>query len=80
MSLDSRVSRRRRGLSPEINPIDEIGRRNIVLSTQQSALSRDLCDSSSLSFYLSPIIHKMASSGGSGGTGSASSSHYYLLK
>ena len=37
MSLDSRVSRRRRGLSPEINPIAEIGRRNVVLSIQQSA-------------------------------------------
>jgi hypothetical protein len=76
MSLDSRVSRRRRGLSPEINPIAEIGRRNVVLSTQQSALRRTLSDSSSSSFYPSPIIHKMASSGGSGGTGSASSSQY----
>ena len=35
MSLDSLVSRRRRGLSPKINPIAKIGRRNIVLSTQQ---------------------------------------------
>jgi hypothetical protein len=52
MSLDSRVSRRRRGLSPEINPIVEIGRRNVVLSTQQSALRRTLSDSSSSSFFL----------------------------
>jgi hypothetical protein len=74
MSLDPRVSRRRRGLSPEINPIAEIGRRNVVLSTQQSALRRTLSDSSSSSFSPLPIIHKMASSGGSGGTGSASSS------
>jgi hypothetical protein len=68
MSLDPRVSRRRRGLSPEINPIAEIGRRNIVLSTQQSVLRRNLSDSSSSSFSPLSIIHKMASSGGSGGT------------
>jgi len=74
MSLDSHASRIRRGLSPEINPIAEIGRRNVVLSTQQSALMRTLYDSSSSSFFPSSIIHKMASSGGSGGTGSASSS------
>jgi hypothetical protein len=75
MSLDSHVSRRRRGLSPEINPIVEIGRRNIVLSTQKSDLRRTLSDSSSSSFSRSPIIHKMESSGGFGGTRSASSSH-----
>jgi hypothetical protein len=74
MSLDPRVSRRRRGLSPEINPIAEIGRRIVVLSTQQSALRRTLSDSSSSSFSPLPIIQKMASSGGSGGTRSASSS------
>jgi hypothetical protein len=74
MSLDSRVSRRRRGLSLKINPIVEIGRRNVVLSTQQSALRRIFSDSSSSSFSPLPIIHKMASSGGSSGTGSASSS------
>jgi hypothetical protein len=55
MSLDPRVSRRRRGLSPEINPIAEIGRRNVVLSTQQSALRRTLSDSSS--FFLSLTYH-----------------------
>jgi hypothetical protein len=76
MSLDSCASRRRRGLSPEINPIAEIGRRNVVLSSQQSALRRNLSDSSSSSFFPSSIIHKMASSGGSGGTGSAPSSQY----
>jgi hypothetical protein len=75
MSLDSRASRRRRGLSPEINPIVEIGRRDIVLSTQQSDLRRNFSDSSSSSFFPSPIIHKMASSGGSGGTVSAPYSH-----
>jgi hypothetical protein len=74
MSLDSHASRRRRGLSLEINPIVEIGRRNIVLSTQQSSLRRTLSDSSSSSFFPSSIIHKMASSGGFGGTGGASSS------
>jgi hypothetical protein len=72
MSLDSRASRRRRGLSPEINPIAEIGRRNIVLSTQRSALRRTLSDSPSSSFFPSSIIHKMTSSGGSGGTQSDS--------
>jgi hypothetical protein len=76
MSLDSRASRRRRGLSPEINPIVEIGRRNVVLSAQQSALRRTLSDSSISSLFPSSIIHKMASSGGSGGTASAPSSQY----
>jgi hypothetical protein len=76
MSLDSRVSRRRRGLSPKINPIAEIGIRNVVLSTQQIYLRRTLSDSSILSFSPLPIIHKMTSSGGSSGTGSASSSQY----
>jgi hypothetical protein len=76
MSLDSCASRRRRDLSLEINPIVEIGRRNVVLTSQQSDLRRTLSDSSSLSFFPSPIIHRMASSGGSGGTGSASSSQY----
>jgi hypothetical protein len=74
MSLNPRISRRRRGLSPEINHIVEIGRRNIVLSTKQSALRRTLSDSSSSYLSPLPIIHKMASSGGSGGTGGASSS------
>jgi hypothetical protein len=74
MSLDPHVSRRRRGLSPETNLIVEIGRRNVVLSTQQSSLRRTLSDSSSSSFSPLPIIHKMASSGGYGDTGSASSS------
>jgi hypothetical protein len=76
MSLDSRASRRRRGLSLEINPIDEIGRRNVVLSAQKSSLRRNLSDSFNSSFFPSSIIHNMASSGGSGGTGSAPSSQY----
>jgi hypothetical protein len=79
MSLDSHVSRRRRGLSPEINPIAEIGRRKVVLSTQQSALRRTLSDSSGMFFSPSLIIHNMVSSGGSGGTGSASSSQSSAL-
>jgi hypothetical protein len=71
MSLDSRASRRRRGLSPEINPITEIGRINVVFSTQQSDLRMTLSYSSSAYYFPSSIIHKMASSGGPSGTGSA---------
>jgi hypothetical protein len=74
MSLDSHASRRRRGLSPEICHIAEIGRKNVVLSAQQSSLRRTLSNSSSSSLFPSPIFHKIASSGGSGGTGGASSS------
>jgi hypothetical protein len=76
MSLDSHASIRRRGMSPEINPIAEIGRRNVVLSSQQIALRTNLSDSSNTSFFPSYIIHGMASSGGSGGTGSAPYSQY----
>jgi hypothetical protein len=76
MSLDSHASRRRRVLSPEINPIVEIGRRNVVLSAQKSALRRTLSDLSISSFFSSSFIHKMESSGGSGGTGSAPYSQY----
>jgi hypothetical protein len=79
MSLDLHVSRRIRGLPHEINHIVEIGRRNIVLSTQQSALRRTLSNSSSSSFSPLPIIHKMASSTGSSGTGSASTSQSSAL-
>jgi hypothetical protein len=78
MSLDSHTSRRRRGVSPEINPIAEIGRRNIALSAQKITLRRTLYDSSSSSFFPSSIIHMMTSSGGSCGTGSAPSSQYSL--
>jgi hypothetical protein len=74
MSLDPHVSRIRIALSPKINPIVEIGRRNVVLSTQKSDLRRALFDSSNFSFSPLSIIHKMASSGGSGGTRSAPSS------
>jgi hypothetical protein len=74
MSLNPRISRRRRGLSPEINPLVEIGRRNVIFSTQQGTLRRTLYDSVSLSFSPLPIVHKMASSSGSGGTRGASSS------
>jgi hypothetical protein len=74
MYLNPRISRRRRGLSPEITPIAEIGRRNIYLSTQQGTLRRTLSDSSSSSFSPLPIIYKMTSVGGSGVTRGASSS------
>jgi hypothetical protein len=73
MSLNSRISRRRRGLSPEINHIAEIGRRNVGFSTQQGTLRRTFSDSSSSSFSPLPIVHKMTSSGGFGATGGASS-------
>jgi hypothetical protein len=74
MSLNPHISRRRRNLSPEINPIAEIGRRNIGLSVQQSTLRRNFSDSTSSPFSPLPIVHKMESSGGSGGTGGDSSS------
>jgi hypothetical protein len=74
MSLNPRISRRKIGVSCEVNPIVEIGRRNVVLSTQQGNLRRILSDSSISSFSPLPIIHKMAFVGGSGGTGGASSS------
>jgi hypothetical protein len=73
MSLDPHISRRRRGLSLEINPIAEIGR-NVVLSTQQSTLRITLSDSSSSSFSPLPIVHKIKYSGGSSGIEGASSS------
>jgi len=76
MSLNPHISRRRRGLSPEINPIAEIGRRNIVLSTQQGTLRRTLSDSASSSFSPLPIIQKMESVGFSSGTRGAYSSQY----
>jgi hypothetical protein len=65
---------RRRCLSLEVTLIAEIGRRNIVLSTQQGTLRRTLSDSTSSSFSPLPIIHKMASLGSSGVTRGASSS------
>jgi hypothetical protein len=73
MSLNPHIFRRRRGLSLEINPIVEIGIRNDVLSTQQGTLRKTLSDSTSLSFSPLPIIHKVASRGGSVVTGGASS-------
>jgi hypothetical protein len=74
MSLNPIISRRRRCLSPEITPIAEIGRRNVVLSNQQGNLRRTLSDSASSSLSPLPIIHKIASVGGSGGTRGDSSS------
>ena len=49
------------------------------MSTQQNDLRRTLFDSSSSSFSPLPIIHKMASSGGSCGTRGASSSQSSAL-
>jgi hypothetical protein len=74
MSLDPHISRRRSGLSSEINSISKIGRRNVVLSSQQSALRRTLSYSSKSSFSPLPIIHRMESSGGYGGNGGVFSS------
>jgi hypothetical protein len=74
MNLNPHISRRRRGLSLDINPISKIGRRHVVLSTQQGTLRINLFDSSSSFFSPLPIFHKMTSVGGSGGTGGASSS------
>jgi hypothetical protein len=77
MSSNPRISRRRRGLSPEATPIFEIGRMKILLSTQQSALRRTLYDSSSS--YLSPIpitFNMTFASSGSGTRGASSLQHY----
>jgi hypothetical protein len=76
MSLNPRILRRKIGLSLEIILIAEIGRRNVVLSTQQANLRRNLSDSSISSFSPLPIIHKMEFVGGIGGTRGASSSQY----
>jgi hypothetical protein len=74
MSSNPRISRRRRGLSPEATPIIEIGRRKVIFSTQESTLRRNLYDSASSPFSPSPIIFKMTYGGDYGGTGGASSS------
>jgi hypothetical protein len=74
MSSNPRISRRRRGLSPEATPIFEIGRRKIVLSTQESALRRTLSDSASSPSSPIPITFNMTSAGSGSGTGGASSS------
>jgi hypothetical protein len=74
MSSNPHISRRRRGLSPEISPIIEIGRRKVIMSTQQGTIRRNFSDSASSPFSPSPIIYKMASVSGSGGIGGASSS------
>ena len=79
MSLNPRISRRRRGVSPEINPIVEIGRRNVVFSTQQGTLRRNLYDSASSPFTPTPIIYNMASVGGSSGT-RGDSARYQIYK
>jgi hypothetical protein len=74
MSSNPRISRRRRGLSPEATPIFEIGRRKIILSTQESALRRTLSDSASSPSSPIPITFNMTSAGSGSGTRGASSS------
>jgi hypothetical protein len=74
MSLNPRISRRRRGLSFEITPITEIGIKNVILSAQQGPQRRIVSDSSSSYFLPPPIIHKMAFGSGSSGTRGASTS------
>jgi hypothetical protein len=61
-------------LSPEVTPIFDIGRRNIVLQTQQSALRQALSDFSSSSSSPIPITFNMTSLGSGSGTGGSSSS------
>jgi hypothetical protein len=74
MSSNPRISRRRRGLSPETTPIFEIRRRKIILSTQESALRRTFSDSASSPSSPIPITFNMTSTGSGSGTGGASSS------
>jgi hypothetical protein len=47
MSSNSRASLRTRGLSPEVYPIYEIGRRKVVIQIQQTNLRCTLSDSAS---------------------------------
>jgi hypothetical protein len=70
MYSNSCISRRKRGLSLEATPIFEIGRRKIVLSTQESALRRNLFDSSRSPI---PVTFNMTFAGSGSGTGGASS-------
>jgi hypothetical protein len=74
ISSNPRTSRRRRGLSPEATPIFEIGRRKVILLTQESALRRTLSyfDSSHLSPI--PITFNMTYAGSGSGVEGASSS------
>jgi hypothetical protein len=74
MSSNPRISRRRRGLSPEATPIIEIGRRKAILLTQESTPRRTFSDSPSSPFSPLPITFKMASADGASGVGGASSS------
>jgi hypothetical protein len=74
MSFNPLISRRRRGLSLEATPIFEIGRRKIVLSSQQSALRRTLYYSTSSSPSPIPITFNMTYAGSGSGTGDPSSS------
>jgi hypothetical protein len=74
MSFNSRISRRRRGLSPEVTPIFEIRRSKIVLSTKKSVLRRTLSDYGSSSSSPIPITFNIMSSGSGSGTGDSPSS------
>jgi hypothetical protein len=73
MSSNPRISRRRRGLSPEATPIFERGRRKIVLSTQEITLRITLSDFASSPLSPIPITFNMTSVGSGSGTGGASS-------
>jgi hypothetical protein len=74
MSSNSRISQGRRGSSPKVTPIFEIGRRKFVLQTQQSALRRTLYDSSSSSSSPIPFTFNMTSSRNGSGTEVSTSS------
>jgi hypothetical protein len=74
MSSNPHISQRRRGLSLEATPIFEIGRRKIILSTQESSLRGTLSNSSSSPLSPIPITFNMTSAGSSSGTRGDSSS------
>jgi hypothetical protein len=74
MSSSSRISRRTRGLSPENFPISEIGRRKVVIQSQQTSLRRTLSDSASSTLPVISFTLNMTSSGSGSGTRGSSSS------
>jgi hypothetical protein len=74
MSSNPYISRRRRGLSLEATLIFEIGRRKVVLSTQESSLRRTLSDSASSPSSPIPITFNMTYVGSGSENGGASSS------
>jgi len=74
MSSISRISQRTRGLSPENLCIFEIGRRKVVIQSQQTSLRRTLSDSISSTLLVISFTLNMTSSRGGSGTGGSSSS------